>query len=100
MIEEGMTLFSTDGYFDSRLDLRTDFVIVDGLDDTTSLRMKSWKDNGYHVFVGAGLSYGSYNDYLNGKWDEDKHWDDVQMDESENHVLKGPNVPYLSLIHI
>ena len=70
---DGMTVFSTKAFYEESIDLRTDFVIVEGLDETTGQRIKSWKDKGYQVFAGVGLSYGNYNDYLNGKWDEEKY---------------------------
>ena len=92
---EKILSFSTINPYHEDIDFNTDFVIVDGLDDTTIERIKSWKAQGKKVCLGVGISWGNYSDYLNGKIDDIEHWDEVQTDKDGNYILHGPNVPYI-----
>lgn len=38
---------------------------------------------------------GEYQDYLDGKWDGRKHWDEGQVERSGKDVIHNPTVPYM-----
>lgn len=89
-----LTSFSTKTEYDPRIDLHCNHVIIDGLNETSAKKIRSWKQKKYKVQLCLSFSWGNYSDYLNGKWDEKKHWTDVQTDKNGNYILHGPNVPY------
>ena len=90
-----LTGFQENNRYNETIDLQTDFVIVYGLDENTPTNIEEWRSKGYIVHLMTGISWGEYSDYLNGKYDGNKHWDDAQTDSSGNLVLHGPNVPYM-----
>ena len=88
------------GYQESRplrpsIDLMCDFVMVYGTDDTMPARVKQFADAGYVVHLMTGIAWGGYQDYLDGKWDGRKHWDEGQKERSGKDVIHGPTVPYM-----
>ena len=88
------------GYQDIRplkpsVDLMCDFVMVYGTDDTMPQRVKEFADAGYVVHLMTGIAWGSYQDYLDGKWDGRTHWDEAQMNRNGEQVDHGPTVPYM-----
>ncbi len=76
-------------------DLMCDFVMVYGTDETMPQRVKQFADAGYVVHLMTGIAWGQYQDYLDGKWDGRKHWDEGQKERSGKDVLHGPTVPYM-----
>ena len=76
-------------------DLMCDFVMVYGTDDTMPQRVKQFADAGYVVHLMTGIAWGQYQDYLDGKWDGRRHWDEGQKERSGKDVLHGPTVPYM-----
>lgn len=76
-------------------DNQCDFVMVYRLNETTAQRIKEYRDNGYVVHLMTGISWGSYQDYLYGKYDGTDHWDEAQTDRNGNIIAHGKDVPYM-----
>lgn len=91
------TGFQESAPYDPRIDLRTDFVMVYGLDDSTADRIARWREAGYRVQLMTGISWGRYQDYLDGRWDGTDHWADAQTDADGSPILHGESadIPYL-----
>ena len=91
------TGFQEGAPYDPSIDLRTDFVMVYGLNDTTRQRIARWREAGYRIHVMTGISWGQYQDYLNGGWDGEDHWGDAQAGPDQAPLLHGrnPEVPYM-----
>ncbi len=91
------TGFQESAPYDPKIDLRTDFVMAYGLDDTTADRIARWRAAGYRVHLMTGISWGKYQDYLDGRWDGADHWDDAQTDRDGRPILHGKSadIPYL-----
>ena len=88
------------GYQESRplkasIDLMCDFVMAYGTDETMPARVKQFADAGYVVHLMTGIAWGQYQDYLDGKLDGRKHWDEGQKERDGKDVLHGPTVPYM-----
>lgn len=77
------------------LDLQCDFVMAYGLDDTLKQRIQTFREKGYEVHLMTGCAWGTYDDYLSGKWDGKNHWDECQMDRNGKPILHGVNIPYM-----
>ena len=77
-------------------DMQCDFVMVYGFHDLES-RIARWKKEGYVVHLMTGVSWGQYQDYLNGGFDGLDHWDEGQMDARGQVIAHGddPTVPYM-----
>lgn len=91
------TGFQESAPYDPKIDLRTDFVMAYGLDDSTGERIARWREAGYRVHLMTGISWGKYQDYLDGRWDGADHWDDAQTDRDGNPILHGTStdIPYM-----
>lgn len=89
------TGFQEAGPYDPRYDIRTDFVMAYGIGENMPERLRRWGEAGYGLHVMTGVAWGGYQDYLDGKVDGRKHWDESQMDAAGNPILHGPNVPYM-----
>ena len=81
--------------FRPSIDLRCDFVMVYGLDADLPERIRAWWERGYTVHLMTGISWGEYQDYLDGRWDGRNHWDEAQRDRDGKDILHGPRVPYM-----
>lgn len=90
-----LTGFQEQAPYDERTDLRTDFVMVYGLNDSTAERIRRWRQAGYRIHLMTGLSWGTYQDYLFGDWDGERHWDDAQTDQDGSPILHGRDIPYM-----
>lgn len=78
-----------------RYDLRTDFVMAYGVGRGLAERLEQWTRAGYVPHVMTGVAWGHYQDYLDGKFDGRKHWDEGQVDAAGKTILHGPKVPYM-----
>lgn len=78
-----------------RSDLRTDFVMAYGVDPSLAQRLTRWREAGYVPHVMTGVSWGNYQDYLDGKIDGQDHWDESQATADGKPILHGPTVPYM-----
>lgn len=77
------------------MDLECDFVMVYGIDDTMPDRIRQYREKGYVVHLMTGIAWGQYQDYLDGKWDGRKHWDEGQVNRNGDDVIHNPTVPYM-----
>jgi len=95
--EREATGFQERAPYDETIDLRTDFVMAYGLDESTAGRIARWREAGYRVHLMTGISWGTYQDYLDGRWDGTDHWDDAQTDGAGAPILHGRSrdIPYM-----
>lgn len=91
------TGFQEQAPYDETIDLRTDFVMVYGLNDSTAQRIARWREAGYRVHLMTGISWGNYQDYLDGRWDGSDHWADAQTAGDGSPILHGhsTDIPYM-----
>ncbi len=90
------TTFQTAGFFRPEVDVRADRVMVYGINQLPE-RIKSWKDQGYHIDFMIGISWGVSDDYLNGKIDGVNHWDQAQIRQNGDTIWHGETrgMPYI-----
>lgn len=93
--EAERTGFQEAGPYAARSDLRTDFVMAYGLNDTLAERLQQWRKAGYQLHVMSGVSWGEYQDFLQGKFDGREHWDEMQVAADGSSIMHGPTVPYM-----
>lgn len=95
--ERERTGFQEGGPYDPAYDLRTDFVMVYGLHGDLDERISAWKRKGYVVHLMTGVSWGGYQDYLNGVIDGREHWDEAQTDRQGARIVHGTSadIPYM-----
>jgi len=89
------TGFQSAAPYGPHYDIRTDFVMAYGSGPALVERLKRWKEAGYVIHVMTGIAWGGYQDYLGGKVDGRKHWDEGQVDARGRPIDHGPTVPYL-----
>ena len=93
----GRIIFQTAREWTPRTNINADTVMIYGLDDTTSARIKSWREHGYRVTVMTGVAWGRYAPYLRGDFDGKEHWDETQKEKSGKLILHGGReVPYVA----
>ena len=92
---EELTGYQEKRPFKPSIDMMCDFVMVYGIDDTMPARVKAYREAGYVVHLMTGIAWGEYQDYLDGKWDGRKHWDEAQRDRDGKDIIHGPTVPYM-----
>ncbi len=78
-----------------RIDLQFDFIMVYGTDESMPERIRVFREQGYVVHLMTGCCWGSYQDYLNGKWDGADHWDESQCNRHGERIMHGRDTPYL-----
>lgn len=92
------TSFQTGAPWKPTTDFHADIAMVYGANDRPGLpfekRAQSWRDHGYQVQFMTGMAWGSYQDYVMGKWDGVTHWEEAQMQQNGDTVLHGRNSPY------
>lgn len=84
--KEELTGYQASGDFRPSVDLQCDFVMVYGIDDTMPDRIRQYREKGYVIHLMTGIAWGEYQDYLDGKWDGRKHWDEGQVERSGKDV--------------
>ncbi len=89
------TCFQTGGAWNALSNLRSDVAIVYGIDPGLPKRIESWRERGYRIHVMTGVSWGSYQDYLYGRFDGINHEDEAQTDAAGNKVSHGGDVYYM-----
>src|SRR5436190_3614626 len=89
------TCFQTGQSWSSSGNLRSDVAIVYGIDPRLTDRIRTWRDRGYRIHVMTGVSWGSYQDYLYGRFDGINHEDEAQMDRQGNKISHGGDVYYM-----
>lgn len=96
--ENDLLTFQTGGPWSPRVNLQTDAVMVYGIGPRLAGNLDSWRSHGYKVDLMTGVAWGSYQDYLNGKFDGVNHWDQSQTASDGKPILHGGNasIPYIS----
>ncbi|TCO95594.1 hypothetical protein EV701_101281 [Chthoniobacter flavus] len=79
-----------------RTHLEADAAIAYGIDETLPSRLASWQARGFIPHVMTGVSWGAYLDYLQGRYDGQKHDDEAQMDRDGKVVIHHGDIPYMS----
>ncbi|MBW4082550.1 hypothetical protein [Paenibacillus sp. S150] len=94
---EERTGFQEGSAFGPAYDLQTDFVMVYGIDGSMPERVRGWTEQGYRVHLMTGVSWGGYQDYLNGSVDGRSHWDEAQKYHDGETVIHGTSadIPYM-----
>ncbi|ACT03262.1 hypothetical protein [Paenibacillus sp. JDR-2] len=95
--QEELTGFQEGGPYHPSYDLQTDFVMVYGIHGDFQERIRTWKEKGYVVHLMTGVSWGGYQDYLNGKVDGRPHWDEAQKNRKYENIIHGTSadIPYM-----
>src|SRR5579863_1783275 len=90
--------FQTNGPWSPRTNLNADVAMVYGIGPRMPANIETWKQHGYIVQVMTGVAWGQYQDYLNGQFDGEKHWDQAQTSSDGKMILHGgnANIPYIS----
>ncbi|HXE51716.1 MAG TPA: hypothetical protein VN541_01830, partial [Tepidisphaeraceae bacterium] len=94
--EQERLTFQTGGPWSPRVDLNADASLVYGIGKTLPDRLKDWRDHGYRVHVMTGVAWGSYQDYLYGRWDGKRHLDEAQTRKDGSKRSHGGDVYYMS----
>ena len=90
------TCFQTAGAWSQFGNLRSDVAIVYGIDPQLPDRIQTWRDRGYRIHVMTGVSWGSYQDYLYGRFDGVNHEDEAQTERNGKKISHGGDVYYMS----
>jgi len=89
------TCFQTAAPWRAAYDLRADVAIIYGITDTFNERVQSWSARGYGIHFMTGIAWGGYQDYFTGKFDNQTHMGDGQVDRDGNIIWHSPEVPYV-----
>lgn len=92
---EERTCFQTASPYSPQIDIKSDVAIVYGIDASLPGRLAGWRDRGYRVHVMTGIAWGSYQDYLYGKFDGHEHLDDAQVNREGEKISHGGDVYYM-----
>lgn len=90
--------FQTAGPWSPRTHLDADVAMVYGIGQGLPVTIETWRARGYVIHVMTGVAWGNYEDYLNGQFDGQDHWDQAQTDRNGKRILHGgdANIPYMS----
>ena len=90
--------FQTHADWSPRINLNADVAMVYGIDPSLPARMESWRQHHYVIQVMTGVAWGQYQDYLDGRFDGQNHWDQAQTDRDGKPIMHGgfKDVPYMS----
>jgi len=89
------TCFQTGGSWSGPGNLRSDVAIVYGIDPSLPERIKTWRDRGYRIHVMTGVAWGSYQDYLYGRFDGINHEDEAQTERNGKKISHGGDIYYM-----
>lgn len=90
--------FQTGDPWSPRINLNADVAMVYGIGPRMPGLVSSWREHGYTIELMTGVAWGGYQDYLDGKFDGQNHWDQAQTDVAGQHIIHGgnPMIPYMS----
>jgi hypothetical protein len=90
--------FQTNGPWSPRTNLNADVAMVYGIGQRMPANIDTWRQHGYTIHVMTGVAWGQYQDYLNGQFDGQHHWDQAQTQADGKLILHGGNrdIPYIS----
>lgn len=83
------TSFQTGSAYSDSIHLPSDVAIVYGIDAGLSNRLEGWREHGYRTHVMTGVSWGRYQDYVQGKFDGINHEDEAQTERSGHKISHG-----------
>ncbi len=89
------TCFQTGQPWSGIADLRSDVALCYGIGADLPERIKTWRDHGYRIHVMTGVSWGSYQDYLYGRFDGVNHEDEAQTVRDGTKISHGGDVYYM-----
>jgi hypothetical protein len=93
------TSFQEQRPYHPSIDLRTDVVMVYGIDEGMPQRVQEWKAAGCVVHLMTGVAWGRYQDYLDGAFDGRAHWDEAQTGRDGEPIWHGGDsrmrIPYM-----
>lgn len=71
--------------------------MVYGIGESMQERIAAWTDRGYRVHLMTGVSWGGYQDYLEGRVDGRSHWDEAQTYSDGEKIIHGTSadIPYM-----
>ncbi len=73
----------------------SDFATVDLHSRNIRKEIEENSQKGYGIFLSVSLSRCVFPEYLDGRYDDISHTDEIQTDENGNPILYGPNTPYI-----
>src|SRR5882724_2431811 len=76
------TSFQVSAAWNPAYDLRSDVVMVYGMDSSFPARVRSYKERGYHIQFMTGVAWGNYQDYFEGRFDGRTHDDEGQTQQN------------------
>jgi hypothetical protein len=90
--------FQTSGPWSPRTNLNADVAMVYGIGPRMPANIETWRQHGYTIHVMTGVAWGQYQDYLNGQFDGQNHWDQAQTQADGKPILHGGSatIPYIS----
>lgn len=90
--------FQTSGPWSPRTNLNADVAMVYGIGPRMPASIETWRKHGYTIHVMTGVAWGQYQDYLNGQFDGQNHWDQAQTQADGKLILHGGSrdIPYIS----
>jgi hypothetical protein len=89
------TCFQTGAPWSGIANLRSDVVLCYGIGADLPQRIQTWRDRGYRIHVMTGVSWGSYQDYLYGRFDGVNHEDEAQTVRDGKKISHGGDVYYM-----
>jgi hypothetical protein len=89
------TSFQTGDAWNPGIDIQSDVAMVYGIDPSLPDRLKTWTDKGYIPQVMTGVAWGSYQDYLYGRFDGKNHEDAAQEEAGGTKISHGGDVYYM-----
>src|SRR5664279_4890849 len=89
------TCFQTGKPWSGIADLRSDVALCYGIGADLPERIQTWRDHGYRIHVMTGVSWGSYQDYLYGRFDGVNHEDEAQTVRDGKKRSHGGDVYYM-----
>lgn len=92
---EELTGYQSGSDYRKTVDFANDFVMVYGIGKNMPERVARFREAGFVVHLMTGIAWGGYQDYLDGKWDGKKHWDESQRNRDGKDIIHGPTVPYM-----
>lgn len=89
------TSFQISTPWNAAYDVRSDIVMVYGMNNSFEQRVKGWRERGYNVQFMTGIAWGEYQDYFTGRFDGKKHFEDGQVQRDGQVIWHGKDVPYV-----
>lgn len=91
----GMTCFQEHGDYIDDIAIKSDIVLVYGIDNHFHERVKVWKIKGYKTFFMTGIAWGQFKDYDLGSFDGQNHLHEGQMDKNNDWITHEGNINYM-----